>query len=130
MEKRVEHFTDLKVWQRAHELFVGLAKDLESAPRSQVGKVVTQQILRSSSSIGANISEGFGADSGKEYLRYLDIAYRTTNETENWLLNIHALQLIPDDRVKRHTDACSEIRRMLSGLRRSIRNRLRKPTDT
>ena len=126
MGESVSHFTDLKVWQKAHDLFRDISVTVDGFPRKPAAKVISYQILRSASSIGANIAEGFASQSSKEYLRYLDIAFRTTNETENWLLNIQALGLAPQDRITDHIEKCVEVRRMLIGLRRSIRERLKR----
>jgi four helix bundle protein len=119
----IRHFTDLKVWQAAHRLFLDIASDVDLFPKVRAAWVIADQILRSSASIGANIAEGFSAASTKEYLRYLDIAFRTTNETENWLRNSRALDFLAPDAGDHRIARCEEIRRMLSGLRNSLKNR-------
>jgi len=79
----VKHFTDLKVWQKAHQLFLDSLKDIDYLPRTEAGRVLENELLRSIGSISANIAEGFNARSTKEYVHYLDIARRTASESEN-----------------------------------------------
>jgi four helix bundle protein len=47
--------------------------------------VLSKQILRSGTSIGANIEESIGGRSDKEFLFKLEIAYKETRETIYWL---------------------------------------------
>jgi four helix bundle protein len=120
----IRHFTDLKVWQAAHRLFGELASDFGEMPKSLSSRIVADQILRSSGSIGANIAEGFNAATTREHLRYLDIARRTANETEHWLHCAVSADLIAADRAKHHLATCAEIRRMLAGLQASLRTKI------
>jgi four helix bundle protein len=48
-------------------------------------KIILEQLLRSSTSISANIAEGYGSFSKKEFGRYLKIALKSSYETDNWL---------------------------------------------
>jgi four helix bundle protein len=81
-------YKDLVFWQRAYEvtgLVLALSKRL---PNDRVANILMNQIVRSSSSVGANIAEGFGRYKGKEYSRFLQIALGSANETDYWLLLI------------------------------------------
>ena len=46
---------------------------------------LVDQLLRSSTSIGANIVEAKSASSRKEFIRYFEIALKSANETKYWL---------------------------------------------
>jgi len=46
---------------------------------------VTDQLIRSATSIGANIIEGKSASSKKDFIRYYEIAFKSANETKYWL---------------------------------------------
>jgi four helix bundle protein len=54
--------------------------------RSYSGEIITKQLVRAVTSIGANIAEGYGRHEGKEYLHFLQISYGSANEVDNWLL--------------------------------------------
>ncbi|OGY12328.1 MAG: hypothetical protein A3F61_00190 [Candidatus Blackburnbacteria bacterium RIFCSPHIGHO2_12_FULL_41_13b] len=47
--------------------------------------IISDQIIRSCFSVGANIAEGFGKYRGKEYGRFLQMALGSARETEYWL---------------------------------------------
>lgn len=48
--------------------------------------VIADQLVRSSTSIGANVVEAKSASSKKEYIRYFEIALKSANESKYWLL--------------------------------------------
>lgn len=48
--------------------------------------VIANQLIRSATSIGANIIEAKACSSKKEYLRFFQIALKSANETKYWLI--------------------------------------------
>ena len=110
----VSHFTQLLVWQKAHQLFLVLAQDLEQLPHRRIVGIIADQLLRSVGSMSANIAEGFNAPTTKEYLYYLNKAKRSGQESENWLLKLRDLKIL-NGPVTHRLDACTEIGRMIDG---------------
>ena len=78
------------------------------------------QLTRAAFSIPANIAEGAGRESVKEFRRYPTIALGSASELENHLLVAGELGLLHD--APRHLQELSEIQRMLTGLRRNVRS--------
>ncbi len=48
-------------------------------------RILSGQLLRSATSIGANIIEGKGASSRKDFINYYHIALKSANETAYWM---------------------------------------------
>ena len=91
ISQRIKGYKDLKFWQKSFETtkqIVGLVKKL---PMEQATKIVVNQLIRASSSVGANIAEGYGRYRGKEYERFLQISLGSANETEYCLLILKEL---------------------------------------
>ncbi len=61
--------------------------------------VLSKQLLRSGTSIGANIEEADGAQSKKDFLHKVSIAYKEARETSYWL------RLLKDSKYLSETDA-------------------------
>lgn len=76
--------------------------------------VLVNQLLRSGTSIGANIHEGNYASSRSDFINKLQIALKECYETEYWLDLFHQTNYIADEEYKSLLDACSKIRRTLS----------------
>ncbi|MBI2532248.1 MAG: four helix bundle protein [Deltaproteobacteria bacterium] len=90
----IRSFEDLIVWQRAHQFFLDVVKDVDAFSPGMAARIIGNQVLRSASSISANIAEGFGRRTGKEYTHYLIVARGSTTETLNWYLKCRDLHLI------------------------------------
>ena len=97
-----------------------MLEDLDPLPRKRSAAILTDQIIRSLGSVGANISEGFNRSKAK-FLNSLDISFGEMNETENWLYKLRDSGLLNRDRANSHIRESIEIGKMLSALMRSIR---------
>ena len=84
----IKTYKDLRVWQRAFELALQIIEFIDNFAKQTVFNVISTQLLRSVTSIGANIAEGYGSFSRKEYRRYLGIALKSAYETDYWLMII------------------------------------------
>ena len=70
------------------------------------------QLLRSATSIGANVVEGKGGSSKREFINFLNIALKSANETKYWLCLIRDTMdadKIAIDRLLKEANAISKI---------------------
>ena len=74
---------DIKV--RAYNFSLNILKFLECFPKNYRGDILGKQILRSGTSIGANIIEAQASSSKKEFKNFMNIALKSANETKYWL---------------------------------------------
>ena len=59
--------------------------------------VMSKQVYRSGTSIGANIAESKAAQSDADFVSKLSIALKEANETKYWLVLLHESETISDD---------------------------------
>ena len=71
------------------------------------------QILKSSSSVYANIREANYGQSRADMLSKFEIALKECSETEGWLQLLFNTNVIDEDTYKKHRHLCGRIRRML-----------------
>ncbi|MBP5339576.1 MAG: four helix bundle protein [Prevotella sp.] len=62
--------------------------------------VMSKQIYRSGTSIGANVAESKTAQSDADFISKLSIALKEANETKYWLVLLHESETINDDEFK------------------------------
>ena len=75
--------------------------------------VLTNQLLRSGTSIGANLHEAQYAQSKKDFISKLEIAQKEAFETEYWLELLYETGYIQENHYKSLHNTCGTIRRML-----------------
>lgn len=75
--------------------------------------ILSKQILRSGTSIGANINEAQYGNSKADFIVKLHIALKETAETEYWLHLLHKSDYIDSAMFKSLLDDCLEIKRIL-----------------
>ena len=71
--------------------------------------VLSKQVLRSGTSIGANIREGVNAQSRMDFINKLNIALKEANETEYWLELLHESDIIDDKQFESIYDDCGKL---------------------
>jgi four helix bundle protein len=85
MIAEIKSYKDLKIWQKANALVNKIFDLIEVFPKNIGGDVIARQVIRSSTSIAANIAEGYGGRKGSEYVSYLYQARKSIPETDYWL---------------------------------------------
>jgi four helix bundle protein len=71
--------------RRVYRFALDIIAYVEQLPKGQVSSVIGDQLLRSATSIGANVVEAQGAASRKDYTNFFSHALKSANETKFWL---------------------------------------------
>ncbi len=78
--------------------------------------VISKQLLRSGTSIGANIAEAIYAESGSDFIHKLGIAQKEANETLYWIRLLKKAQFIDIEQAKPIYLKTQEILRILTSV--------------
>ena len=85
--------------------------------------VMSKQLLRSGTSIGANIAESECAISDKDFLSKLYIAFKESAETQYWLDILFETFYLNSQEYESISADCTELKKMLSSITKTIRNK-------
>ena len=88
---------------------INLVKELKAKHES----VISNQISRSGTSIGANIFEANYAQGKKDFVSKLEIALKEASETGYWLQLLYKTNQIDEDTYKSLNDKCGSLRVLL-----------------
>jgi len=77
----MQRFTELKVWQRSHELVLRIYRLTKALPSDERYGLVAQ-LRRAAVSVPANIAEGSKREGGQDFARFLNIAEGSLVEAE------------------------------------------------
>ena len=119
-----QNFRSLKVWQLGMQLVEEVYRLCQHFPKQEMYGLISQ-IQRAAVSVPANIAEGHAMGSGKDFLRYLAIAQGSLAELETHLILAERIKYAASAQSEPILARCSDEARMLRGLRKSVRSRLK-----
>ena len=91
--------------------------------------VMSKQLLRSGTSIGANVREGLYAQSRKDFISKLNIALKEAGETDYWLDVIHSAEYFTDDEFNSLKADNNELLRLLISIIKKTKDNSEQRTD-
>jgi four helix bundle protein len=115
-------FRRLDVWQSAREFTADVYRVTRTFPREEVFGL-TGQLRRAAMSIGANIAEGAGRSSDKDYARFIRYAAGSANEAEHHIILANDLGLLGDEDSSRLAQTATTIRAMLTRFHQRLSSR-------
>lgn len=112
----IKSYRDLTVWQRAMDMTVGVYSLVKDFPPRE-SFALSQQLIRASSSVPANIAEGHGRGTRRAYANSLSIARGSLMEAQTFVILAIRVQYISEDRAAPVLDLITQISKMLTVLR-------------
>ena len=88
-----------------------------------VESALINQLLRSGTSVGANIHEAQYAQGTKDFTSKLEIALKECNESEYWLELLNDTNSMADEEFKAFQKICIDLRRMLVSSITTLKNK-------
>ena len=85
--------------------------------------VMSKQLLRAGTSIGANTRESKNAQSKPDFLSKLNVALKEADETEYWLDLLHATDYLDDKIFNSLNNDCVEIIKMLTAIIKTLKGK-------
>ncbi|RIK82646.1 MAG: four helix bundle protein [Planctomycetota bacterium] len=116
-------YKELIVWQKAMALAEATYRWASSLPKHELYGL-TSQLQRSAVSVPANIAEGHGRGSTKEYLRFLSVARGSLSELETEFLLATRIGYGDTSAATTIAKQIEEVSRLLRGLQKALRQKL------
>jgi len=92
---------------------IKLFRELE---KDSVGKVIGNQLLRSGTSIGANIHEAQGGQSKADFIAKISISHKEALETSYWLRVITESKIISEKKLHELSDETGQLIKILASI--------------
>jgi four helix bundle protein len=86
-------------------------------------RTLAKQLLRSGTSIGANLEEGKGSQSEADYLTKCSIACKEARETLYWLKLLVASEILSANRLLELTTECDELVAILTSIVKKLKEK-------
>jgi four helix bundle protein len=121
----VQSWKDLEVWSLSHNAVLRIYQITKLFPSDERFRLV-DQLCRAAASVPANIAEGKGRSSLREYVQFLSIARGSVEEVKYFVLLTKDLKYLDQQDYDGITNDYDRVGKMLNGLMSSLRTRLPK----
>ncbi|WP_298221795.1 four helix bundle protein [Flavobacterium sp.] len=118
----MSNYRNLLVWQKAMSLTTIIYQSTNQFPKEEIFGL-TSQIRRASISIPSNIAEGYGRDSNKEYLRFLNFSISSLFELQTQLEIAKNITYLKETEFNNLYEDSRELERMLVSFINKIKER-------
>ena len=89
---------------------IGLCKKLRTDRNLMV---IADQLLKSTTSIGANVVEAQASSSKRDYTKFFEIALKSANETKYWLFIVREGSKLDKNEIQKYLDEVEEISKVI-----------------
>ena len=120
----ITSYRGLEAWKQAMRVARTIYELTKQWPREEIYGL-TNQIRRSAVSVPANIAEGQGRTTTREFLHHLSIAYGSLCETETHALLAQSLGYLDKDAADKLLTQTAEVGKLINGLSFSLEEKLR-----
>ncbi|MBW1294479.1 four helix bundle protein [Aquimarina litoralis] len=113
------------VQKKSYEFALLCIRLFQKLTKEQHEYILSKQVLRSGTSIGANIEEAIGGQSAKDFLSKLSISYKEARETHYWLRLLRDSHYISNDESKSLIEKCEELLRIIGSIQKTTKLKIR-----
>ncbi|HAM38012.1 MAG: hypothetical protein A2474_02055 [Elusimicrobia bacterium RIFOXYC2_FULL_34_12] len=107
--------------ERTYEFSLEIIKLIQNMPNNQVSKILGGQILRSGTSIGANVEEAYSGLTRKEFSYIINISRKESNETRYWLKLLLNSNIADKEQVKNLLVGIEELIKIFTSIVKKCR---------
>ena len=115
----IRSYRDLHVWQKGIELVAESYRLARQLPKDERFEL-SSQLRRAAVSVPANIAEGHGRGTRKDYAHFISIAKGSLAELETFIILTRNLDLAPHNQCDAVLSRAEEVGRMLTALRSKL----------
>ena len=110
------------IQQKTYNFSVRIIKMYQFLVNEKKEYVLSKQILRCGTSVGANVEEAIGGQSKKDFFAKLSISYKEARETHYWIRLLHDTDYIDKTLKDSLIKDIEEILKIIGSIQKTIRN--------
>jgi four helix bundle protein len=102
--------------EKSFSFAVRIVKLFKHIVKNKIEYTLSRQLLRARTSIGANVEEAIGGQSGKDFIAKFYIAYKECRETHYWLRLLKDTEFITEPEFASIIKDCEELLKIISSI--------------
>ena len=112
---------DNAVREKSYRFAVRIVKLCRFLKNEKKEHIMSRQLLRSGTSVGANVAEAQHAQSRQDFLAKLNIALKEAAETDYWLRLLYETEYLTERQFKSIYEDCDEVESLLVSIVKSVK---------
>lgn len=112
------------IQQKSFQFALQSIETVRVLQRNEREYTLSRQLLRSATSIGANVEEAGAAQSKRDFAAKMAIASKEARETHYWLRLLRDSRYLPPRQANELTENCEELIRLLTAIVKTTQNSL------
>ena len=109
------------IGEKSKDFAIKIIKCYKFLTEQKHENIMSKQLLRCGTSIGANTRESKNAQSRMDFLNKLNIALKEADETEYWLYLLHETRYLDDAQFESINSDCTELIKMLTAIIKKLK---------
>lgn len=111
------------IQSKSYDFAVRIVKVYQYLSSEKKEYVLSKQLLRCGTSIGANVEEAIGGQSSKDFFAKLTIAYKEARETHYWIRLLKDTHYLSNEQSESLLNDVTEILKIIGSIQKTIRNK-------
>ena len=103
----------VKLKDRTYQYSIKMIEFLDNLPKDSFAQIISKQLLRSATSIGANIVEAQASSSKKDFTKYFNYSLKSANESIYWLNLLKDAKKINNNQIEYLLNETKELAKIL-----------------
>ena len=103
----------IKLRDRTYQYSIRIIEFLDNLPKDSSAQIISKQLLRSATSIGANIVEAQASSSKKDFTKYFNYSLKSANESVYWLNLLKDAKKINNNQIEYLLNETKELAKIL-----------------
>jgi four helix bundle protein len=103
----------IKLKDRTYQYSIKMIEFLDNLPKDNSAQIISKQLLRSATSIGANIVEAQASSSKKDFTKYFNYSLKSANESVYWLNLLKNAKKINNNQIEYLLNETKELAKIL-----------------
>lgn len=103
----------MKLKDRTYQYSIKMIEFLDNLPKDSSAQIISKQLLRSATSIGANIVEAQASSSKKDFTKYFNYSLKSANESVYWLNLLKDAKKINNNQIEYLLNETKELAKIL-----------------
>jgi len=112
------------IQEKSFQFAIHVVKVYQKIVKDKKEYVISKQMLRAGTSVGANVEEAIGGQSEKDFMAKLTIAYKEARETQYWARLLLGTGYLEEEEGRNLLDESESMKKIISSILLTMKNRL------